>query len=192
MRARRLRSALQLMTASLAFACSPVASFRPASGLMPGRHLEVGAGLAAVGPRPYVMTETWQKVGQAWATGNASDLVTLSAITAFDDDAIAAGGAFRLNAIRADRFAGGFEAEAGYAWMGASLPMAVRLFDQSWLYVTPRLGTWGIEPIYGTIVGGSFRIYDGFILRAEWQRSWQDFKYYNRRDTFGAAAAYQF
>ncbi len=159
---------------------------------MPGRSLEVGAGAAVVTPRPYV-DEPSGKAAQMWVTGEMDHhRVALSAITAFDSDAAGVGGAFRVNAIRSDRFATGIEAELGYIWVGASIPASLRIVDQSYLYTAPRLFNWGLEPAFGIPVGASVRVVDGFILRAEWQRSWQDFKYYNRRDHFGAAAAYQF
>ena len=60
------------------------------------------------------------------------------------------------------------------------------------MYAAPRLFNWSRDLAFGIPVGASFRLYDGFILRAEWQRSWQDFKYYNRRDHYGAALALQF
>jgi hypothetical protein len=173
-------------------ACGPIANFRPASGLMPDRSLEVGTGVARVSPRPYVDEEP-ATAGQVWVTGEVGDhRMALSAVSAFDDDAIGVGGALRVNAIRADRFAGGVEAELGYGWFSLSLPMALRLVDQSFFYVGPRLFNWSLDPGFGIPVGLSVRVYDGFILRAEWQRSWQGFKYYNRRDHLGAAAAYQF
>ena len=34
--------------------CSPIANLRPASGLMPAKKLELGAGAAVLSPRPYV------------------------------------------------------------------------------------------------------------------------------------------
>jgi hypothetical protein len=40
--------------------------------------------------------------------------------------------------------------------------------------------------------GLSVRIYDGIVIRGEWQVSWQNFMYYNRRDHWGLAGAYQF
>lgn len=173
-------------------ACGPIASFRPASGLMPDRSLEVGAGVARVSPRPYV-DEPSASAGQAWVTGEVSEhRVALSAISAFDSDALGIGGGLRVNAIRSDRFHGGVEGELGYLWFSLSLPVAIRIVDQSYLYASPRLFNWSVEPAFGIPVGGSVRVYDGFILRAEWQRSWQNFKYYNRRDHLGVAAAYQF
>ena len=171
--------------------CSPVANLRPASGLMPEKKLELGAGVAALGPRPFV-SEEWQASGQLWVTGNASQKITLSAITAFDTDAIAAGGALRYNALFHDRVKGGIEAELGYAWAAVSLPIALRVFDQSFVYTAPRLGTWSDDPSFGIPLGVSLRIYEGLFVRGEAQVSWQDFKYYNRRAHLAAAAAYQF
>lgn len=159
---------------------------------MPDRSLELGVGVTRVSPRPYV-EESSADVGQAWVTGELSrNRVALSAITAFDSDALAVGGALRVNAIYTERFSGGFEGEIGYLWGGFSIPVAVRLFDQTHVYTAPHLFNWGIDPAFGIPVGVSVRLYGGFVLRAEWQRSWQDFKYYNRREHLGIAAAYQF
>ena len=190
MRERCCRLASMTLLAALG-ACSPIANLRPASGLMPGKKLEVGAGAAAVSPRPYV-TEDWQAAGQVWATGNTSSLITLSAIGAFDSDALAAGGALRVNLVRDSRLAFGVEGELGYAWAALSLPVAVRLFDESWVYSAPRLGTWSSDPIFGVPLGLSLRIYEGFSLRAEGQVSWQNFQYFNRRMHYAGAAVYQF
>jgi hypothetical protein len=68
----------------------------------------------------------------------------------------------------------------------------LRLIDQSHVYTAPRLFNWSRDLSFGIPVGVSVRVYDGFILRAEWQRSWQDFKYYNHRDHYGGALAVQF
>ncbi len=171
--------------------CSPIANLRPASGLMPGKKLEAGAGAAALGPRPFV-DEDWEFSGQFWVTGNASPKLTLSAIGAFDSDAFAAGGAARVNLVRTRLVAGGVEGEAGYAWAGVSTPFALRLFDESFLYTAPRIGTWSTGLIASVPLGLSLRIVDGFLLRAEAAVSWQDFAYFNRRAQFAAAAAYQF
>ncbi len=184
------RLPLLLCTAALA-SCAPLASFRPASGLMPERKLEVGAGVAAISPRPYVVEE-WRATGQAWVSNDVGKRANVSGIVAFDDQAAAIGGALRVNAVRTDRFAAGVEGEGGYLWMGISVPVAVRLFDYTWLYGAPRFGNWGLDPIGGFYLGANVRIWDGLMLRGEWQRSWQDFKYYNRRDHYGGAVAYQF
>lgn len=187
-----LSTARAVLIAVVASACAPVASFRPASGLMPDRSLEVGLGAARVSRRPYV-DEPSATAGQAWVTGElGGHRVALSAISAFDSDALALGGALRVNAVHADRFTGGVEGEVGYLWFGVSTPIALRLFDQTHLYTAPRIFNWGIDLAFGIPVGLSVRVYDGFVLRAEWQRSWQDFKYYNRRDHVGGAVAYQF
>src|SRR5262245_55807721 len=131
---RSMLAALALVAA--AGACSPIANLRPASGLMPGKKLEVGGGVAAVSPRPYV-NEDWEGAGQVWVSGDTSSLISLSAIGAFDTDAFAAGGALRVNLVHESRFAFGVEGEAGYAWAALSLPAAVRLFDESWVYSAP-------------------------------------------------------
>lgn len=171
--------------------CSPIANLRPASGLMPGKKLEVGAGAAALGPRPFV-AEDWESTGQVWVSGNTSSSITLSAIGAFDTDAFAAGGAVRLNIVREELVAFGVEGELGYAWAALSLPVALRLFDESWIYSAPRLGTWSTDGIFSVPLGVSLRIYEGFALRGEAQVSWQNFQSFNRRVHLAGAAVYQF
>jgi hypothetical protein len=172
-------------------ACGPIASFRPAPGLMPGRSLEVGAGAAMVTARPYV-NESAAGAGELWVTGAIGEHGEVAAIGAFDTDALGVGGAMRVYALRADRVALGAEVELGYAWAALSLPAALRLFDQTFVYTAPRIGNWSFDACFFIPVGASVRVYDGLFVRAEWQRSWQDFQYYNRRDHFGAALAYQF
>src|SRR5688572_986628 len=68
-------------------ACGPLATFRPASGLMEGRTMELGLGAAAVSPRPYV-NEPWAHAGQMWLTGQAKSWLHLSGIAAFDPQAM--------------------------------------------------------------------------------------------------------
>lgn len=171
--------------------CGPLSSFRPASGLMPDRSMEAGLGVTEVTARPYV-TESSASAGQAWLSGNVSPRVALTLITAFDDDAAALGGAARFTPLRLDRLALGVEQEVGYAWLGLSMPLALRVVDETWIYTAPRFSTWGVDLSFGIPVGASVRVVDGLMLRAEWQRSWQDFKYYNRRDHYGLAIAHQF
>ena len=158
---------------------------------MPDRKLEIGIGATTISPRPYV-SESSSSAGQIWISGEPTRRVAVTALTAFDDDALGVGGALRVDALRADRLALGVETEVGFAWGGVSMPVAARVFDQTWIYSGPRLGTWGLDPIFGVPVGVSARVVDGLILRAEWQRSWQSFEYYNRRDHLGAAIAYQY
>lgn len=183
---RRLWLALVLLTD-----CSPIAGLRPASGLLPDKRLELGGGAAIIGPRPYV-DEPVRGTGQLWATGRASRHVTLSAIGAFDTNALAIGGALRVDLLRADRFAGGAEIEGGYAWAGASVPCALRLFDETWLYTAPRVGTrsynWAIELPAGLNV----RVYEGWMLRAEYRISWVELDPYSRRSHAALGVAYQF
>jgi hypothetical protein len=159
--------------------------------MMPDRRLEFGIGGAVVSPRPYAV-ENWRSAGQLWASHEPTRVVGLTLLAAFDDEALALGGALRLRCFRSDRFAAAAELELGYLWGAISAPLSLRLFDQTWLYAAPRLGNWGVDPLFGVPVGASIRLYDGFVLRAEWQPSWQSFKYYNRRNHFGLAIAYQF
>ena len=185
------RVLLAALLSSWLFGCGPVSSFRPASGIMPENTLEFGMGATALSPRPYV-TEDWQAVGMLWVSSEATRWSDLSAIMAFDADALALGGAYRVYYVDHDRFAGAVEGELGVAWAAFSLPLALRLVDQTHVYASPRIGTWGLEPIFGIPVGVSVRVYRGLMIRGEWQRSWQNLMYYNRRDHWGIAGAYQF
>jgi hypothetical protein len=171
--------------------CAPVAVFRPVSGFIPGANREFGIGGTVVTPRPYV-TEDAHRVAQVWFSTVLTRVSDVSGIVAFDEQALAIGGSYRLRYLKTDRIAAGGELELGWAWAAISAPFALRVVDQSFVYVAPRLGTWGEDAIFGVPVGVSVRIYRGLMLRGEWQRSWQSFKYYNRRDAFGAAVAYQF
>ncbi len=170
--------------------CAPLASFRPASGLMEGRSVEGGVGAVAVSPRPFVQ-EDWHGMGHAWVTGRATDWLVVSGILAFDDDELAGGGAARLDLVDLDRFAGGVEVELGWAWGAFVLPMAVRLFDETWLYASPRIGTLGDEITPGIPVGFSVRLYEGLIVRLEGQASWAAFEAFERRFHLGLAVANQ-
>jgi hypothetical protein len=183
--------ALALLLLLLLPACTPIAGFRPASGLLPDKRLEIGGGGAVIGPRPYV-EEPARGAGQVWATGRTSRRVTLSAIGAFDDSAVALGGAVRLDYLRTGRVAAGVEVEGGFAWAGASVPAALRLFDETWLYTAPRLGTRGLEWAIELPVGLSVRIFDGWMVRAEYRVSWVELDPFTRRHLVGFATAYQF
>ena len=113
-------------------------------------------------------------------------------ISAFDTDAIALGAALRLRYVTTRSFVAAAEVEFGSIWAGASLPVELRLFDRFHWFVAPRLGTWGLDPIFGVSTGFGVRVHDGLHLRAEWQRTYQDFAYYNLRDHFGSGVAVQF
>jgi hypothetical protein len=117
--------------------------------------MEVGLGAVTVSPRPYV-DESWLYAGQFWFSARAAPWLNLSAIAAFDPEAIGVGGGATALAIRADRFAGGVEAELGYGWGAAGLPMAFRLFEQNWLYSTPRVTNFGIYPAFGVPVSSAY------------------------------------
>ena len=171
--------------------CSPIAGLRPASGLLPDRRLEVGGGAAILGPRPFVEEPT-RGTGQLWATGRVGQWITLSAIGAFDTSAFALGGAMRLNVLRWDRVAAGVEVEAGFAWAGASLPLALRLFDETWLYTAPRVGTRSYDWALELPVGLSVRVYGGWMVRAEYRVSWVDLDPYSRRHHAALGIACQF
>jgi hypothetical protein len=176
-------------------ACAPLAGLRPASGIMPGRSVELGMGAAALSPRPYVQ-EDWRSAGQVWVSADTSPYWTLSGIAAMDRGAelkksLAIGGAARINTLRTDRLAGGVEGELGCAWIALSFPLALRALDETWIYSGPRLASFGSDVGFWLPLGVSARLYEGFMLRAEVQTSWADFKYYNRRTHLGAGVAYQ-
>jgi hypothetical protein len=190
--ARVARVAAAAATSLAASACAPLASFRPASGLMPDRSLEVGAGGMLESPRPYV-TEPTRATGQVWASGRADDRLTLTGIVAFDASALALGGAARIDLVRADRFAAGVEPELGLLWAALDVPIALRLYDQTWLYTAPRFGSRGLDWALTVPVGVSARVYDGLMLRAEYGTTWStELTYFQRRDVFGVALAFQY
>jgi hypothetical protein len=171
-------------------ACGPLATFRPASGLMEGRTMELGLGAAAVSPRPYV-NEPWAHAGQMWLTGQAKSWLHLSGIAAFDPRAMGLGGSARALVLRADRVRGGVDLEAGYGWGAASLPFALRLFDQHWFYASPRISNYGIEPLVGVPIGLNVHLQGGGFLRIEYQSSWARLQAFNQRHHLGAALAVQ-
>jgi hypothetical protein len=179
------------LAAGLLVSCAPVAYLRPTAGALPVADFELGAGVAAVGPRPYV-TETWRGTAQTWLSHRHSELVTLSALAAFDDTALALGGAIRLNAFDLALVTGGVEAEAGYAWAALALPLTIRVHDRARLYTAPRLATWSLDPLFGVPLGVGLDVHERVQLLAEAQLSWQDFKSYNRRIHAASALAYRF
>ena len=150
-----IRSLLLTLLIGTVVGCSPVSSFRPAAGLLPGATREVGLAGTLVTPRPYV-SEPARGVAEVWFSSVLGERSDLTGLVAFDDEALALGGAVSLRYARSDRFAGGGELEVGYAWAALSAPLSLRLFDQTHVYVAPRLGTWGVEPIFG-VPGGAAR-----------------------------------
>jgi len=173
------------------FACAPLATLRPASGIPSGRHAEAGAALVRFSARPYV-DESAAYTGQVWFSVEPSRRFTLSGVTAFDRNALASGFAARWNALRTSRVAIGPEAEFGYAWGAGSLGLALRTVGENWIYAAPRLGNLGFDWAFGIPAGVSVDLTHGFVLRAEAQLSWADFKYYNRRLHLASGIAYQF
>lgn len=170
-------------------ACAPLAEMRPAGGAIESNKYELGTAGIRLGPRPYV-EEDATRSGMLWLSADASRRFTFTGITVFDRAAAGFGLAARFHAVRADRFALSTELAAGYAFGAVALPVAVRLFDQTWLYANPRLGNIGRDLAPGVPLGISVRIWEGFFVRSEAQLSWADFKYYNRRLhlAFGVAA----
>jgi hypothetical protein len=93
--------------------------------------------------------------------------------------------------VRADRFAGGLQAGLGYGWAEGGLPLSVRLFENNWLYGTPRVSNIGIHPALLLPAGLSLHVADAAFLRLEYQSSWEEFVRYNQRNHFAAALAVQ-
>ena len=183
----------QALFASLfvALGCAPMADFRPPSALVRGdRTFEMGGGGVYVSPRPYVV-EHAHGMGQLWFTGRAARWLSLSAVGAFDTQSALGGGAALARFLTTDRVVAGVGAEAGFAWAGASLSGAARLFDDAWIYTSPRVYNWGKFLAVGIPVGVSIPVVSGFVVRAEGQTSWESLKYYNRRLHLGAAVAYE-
>jgi hypothetical protein len=143
-----------------------------------------------VTPRPYVI-ESGHANGQFWFTGKALDWLSLSAVGAFDDKSALGGGAALARFLTTDRVVAGVGIEAGYAWAGASLSGAARLFDDAWIYSTPRVSNWGQFVDVAIPLGISVPIVSGFLLRAEGAVSWEKLAYYNRRFHVGGAVVYE-
>jgi hypothetical protein len=170
--------------------CGPFASFRPISALISEKSRELGLGAVTVSPRPYV-DEPWRQAGQLWFTARATSWLNVSAISAFDAGALGVGVGAAMPVLRSSRFVGGVEAEAGYGWAAAGIPLAGRLFEQTWLYSAPRITNFGIYPAVGVPVGLSLHVQQGAFVRLEYQASWMDFQAYNLRHHLGAALAVQ-
>lgn len=189
-----MRALASPMAVALVFslcACAPLAAFRPASGLMGDRTFEVGAGGALQSPRPYV-DEPMAAAGQVWATTRATRRITVSGVAAFDAEGFALGLAPRFDLLRTDRFAAGLEPQLGFAWGALSVPLAVRILDETWIYTSPRVGTVGLDPALHVPVGLSARFYEGFMLRLEYAVLWTgELSYYQQRRIVGIALAVQ-
>jgi hypothetical protein len=150
----------------------------------------VGAALVRLSARPYVEEET-AYTGQVWFSAEPNRHVGLSFIGAFDSNAAAGGVAARWNALRSSRVAIGPEAELGFAWGAGSLGLALRTVGENWIYAAPRIGNLGFDWAFGVPAGLSLDLSHGFVLRAEAQLSWAEFKYYNRRLHLASGISYQ-
>jgi hypothetical protein len=174
----------------VALGCGPLATFRPPSAFAGDRSLEMGLGSVAVSPRRYV-DESWLHAGQFWVSGRATRWLNLSAIAAFDPEALGIGGGATVLLVRGDRFFGGFEGELGYGWGAAGIPISLRLFEENWVYASPRVYNFGIYPAFGVPVGLSLHLHEGAFARIEYQTSWVQLQPYNQRNHVGAALAVQ-
>ena len=184
------RSAASFLLLAALSGCAPLGMFRPASGFLENRSYELGLGATAVSPRPYV-DERWLHAGQMWLTGRATPWLHLSGIAAFDAEAAAAGGGVRALFLRTNRFNLGVDTEIGYGWGAFGLPFATRLFEQHWLYCSPRLSNFGIEPAFALPIGLNVHLPGSGFLRFEYQSNWVAFSAYNQRHHLGAALAVQ-
>jgi len=181
---------LAALIAGATAGCGPLASFRPISAMMSEATRELGLGTVAVSPRPYV-DEPWQHAGQLWFTTRAASWLNVSGIAAFDPEALGVGVGAAVPILRFSRFAAGVEADAGYGWAGAALPMAFRLFDQNWIYGAPRVTNIGIYPALVLPIGLSVHVDKGAFVRLEYQPSWTNLQAYELRHHLGAALAVQ-
>ena len=178
-------------------ACQPLASFRPASGIGANRDIELGFGAGALGGKPFAVQEKLSASGQLWVSSEAAEWLLLSGVVAIGETrrapqtAIAAGAAARLQAIELDRFSLGAELELGWLWGALLVPMAVRLFDETWIYAAPRFGSFGDEIAAGFLCGVSLHLHDGVFLRAETQWTWPQLDPFERRMYAGGALAVQ-
>jgi len=175
------------ITCAGGLACAPLATFRnPGAPAPAGHQLEVGLGGVALGPRPYV-DEPWRVLGQAWLSKNLSRRVALSTVVAADQEAVAVGGALLWRFVHEPRWVLGAEIEAGWLWAALAVPVAVRMFGNTWLYAAPRFGNVGHRPTVGLPAGLSVGLGDTWSIRVEVQVSWTDLEPYNRRVHLGAA-----
>jgi hypothetical protein len=167
-----------------------MAMLRPISALEGQATHELGLGTAAVSPRPYV-DEPWSHAGQLWFTAKVTPWLQLSGISAFDATALGVGVGATAALVRGESFMAGVEADAGYGWVAAGIPLAVRLFDQTWIYSEPRVTNFGMYPALVTPIGLSLHIDKGAFLRLEYQASWEQLQKYNLRHHLGAGFAVQ-
>ena len=195
---RRYARHLVLATACAVLgACQPLASFRPASGIGADRDVEVGFGAGALGSKPFAVQGKLSGSGQLWISSEAADWLLLTGVLAIGETrrapqtAVAAGAAARVQAVELDRFALGAELELGWLWGALLVPMALRLFDETWLYAAPRFGSFGDELSAGFLAGISLHLHGGVFLRAETQWTWPRLDPFERRIYAGGALAVQ-
>lgn len=190
MRALAISSSILLGLCTL-MGCAPLGNFRPADGLMPGKTGEMGGGTVVVGPRPYV-DERAHATGQLWISGRPAKRITLTGVGAFDTAALALGSGVRVDVVQSSRVAAGVEAELGFLYGAASIPVSLRVLGQSRLYTSPRFGTRGLTWSIDLPVGVSIPIHGGWMVRAEYTSSWAELLWYQHRHQAGMAVAYQF
>ena len=170
--------------------CAPLGMMRPPAAFSEGRRNEIGLGAVAVSPRPYV-DEPWSQAGQMWISRQALPWLHVSAIAAFDARAAAVGLAGRALYMRGRRFGAGVDAELGYGWGALGLPFGFRLIDETWLYASPRVGNYGLQPMFGLPMGISVNLQGGAFLRMEYQTSWVNLMAFEHRSHAGASLAVQ-
>lgn len=186
------RASVVLLSLATIACAAPISSLRPASALLDDRSFELGAGGSMVSPRPYVEEPT-RGAGQLWFSGRVTKALSLTAVAAREPGAFAAGGAARLDVLRADRLVIAPEVELGILWGALNAGAAVRLFEQTWIYTAPRFGTRGATWAVEVPAGFSIGVGGGLMLRAEYRVSWAgELSYYQQRHIFGAGLAVQF
>lgn len=181
---------LLLLVWNMTTACAPSQGFRPAGAPGTGRAHELGLAISSVRPRPYVI-EPAREVGQVWWAARLRQPWSITTLLAFDVSALAAGAALRFDALHTRALTLSAEAEGGFAWGAVSLPVALRVWNETGIYCSPRLGNWGalLTPFLPCGVQGELA--QGLMLRGELQLSWADFEAYNRRAHWGVAVAHQ-
>jgi hypothetical protein len=170
--------------------CAPLATLRPAAPLLCGRTFEVGAGVVALSSKPYA-PEPWRGAAHLWLDGRVTRWLDVGGVASADLSGAAAGATARAHLVTTGRFALSADAELGWAWGALAVPVAVRLFDETWLYAAPRFGNFGGRPTLGIPAGLSVRITGATFVRVEAQVSWPDLSPYERRVHVALAVARQ-
>ncbi len=184
-----MAQALPLVATLLALGCAPPLGMRPMTRPLPGHTVEMGAGFAAVGPRP-VGQDDWGYATQGWVTAPRGSMVDVSLVGAFDGAHGTAGLGFRVQTIRTQHIGVGLGVEVGTGWVAAELPIALTLRDRYTVYTAPQLGTWGIDQTVRVPLGVDVRVVDALSMRGEAQLNYPDYDPYKRRLHLGLGVAW--